>query len=172
MATILNNKQSTTGSPYAFYTVKAEPVSGSRTATTVQVKVTVTWHLQYAESWWGTGYTMTAGIYLGSTWNSITLKASSTVYEGTDTHTATGTFTVSGLTETQTSLTGIQFRVQTSNSTYDGGVLTATSCSNLAIDYYTAPEQPVAPALADTSNIAVPYIFSGGVWVVSESNIT
>lgn len=170
MATILSNKTSTTGSPYAYYTVTATPVDGTRTANSIQIKVSVTWNLQYEASWWGTGYTMTAKTYLSDAWKSIVIKSSSAVYEGNSSHTSSKTFTVTGLTSTQTSITGIKFQVVTSNSAYDGGVLSSTNCSNLTIPSFTAPVQPSAPDLIDTSWISTPYIYSDGTWTPAISN--
>ena len=128
--TLLSNKKSTTGSPYAFYTVTGEETA--RTTTSVTIKVTVTWNLQYSESWVGTGFSLDGYIYLGGSWRKITLKPSATSISGTATRTASASFSVSAAATT-TSLTGIYFKVESSNSNYPGTELTSTACNNMPI---------------------------------------
>ena len=53
MATILNNKQSTAGSPYVFYTVNVSEVANSRTADEVKLNFQTVSHLQYSSSFNG-----------------------------------------------------------------------------------------------------------------------
>ena len=74
MATILSSRKSDYGSPYAYYTVDVSV--SSRAPDSVYVSVTVTGRLQYSESTLGTGYGLTAGIYIGGSWHTWTLKAS------------------------------------------------------------------------------------------------
>lgn len=164
---VLTEKKSTYGSPYGYYTVTLTP--SSRTATSVTVKCTVSAHLAASNSF--TGYGVTCGLYIGGSWHDFTLVASGTTWQGTTPISKSTTFTVSGLTESQTSITGIKFRAIDGQGASTGPSLSATSCSNLAIDYYTAPVQPDAPALADTSGIAVPYIYINGSWVVAITNL-
>lgn len=166
MATILNNEKSTYGGPYAFYTVSV--TTSGRTANSITCQVTVKSHLETDISWQGTGVTITGYIKLNGIEFSIPLKTSTEVWEGTTVYTDTKTVTVTGLSETQASITAT-FRVDTNDNT---SALTTKTCSSLTISYYTAPEQPSAPALADTSGIAVPYIFTNDVWAVSISNIS
>ena len=163
---ILNNKQSTVSGPYAYYTVLIEPIDGTRTASSVQANVIVKWHLKYTDSWLGVGHTRTASIYLGDDWHSIVIKDSNETINGTGERTDTGTFTISGLSETQEVLTGIKFKVESNNSSYLGGSLSETDCSNLFIPYYTEPELPSASPLVDTSRISgITYIYVHGSWV-------
>lgn len=162
---VLNEKKSTYGGPYGFYTVTLTP--SNRTANSVTVKCTVSAYLQYSDS--HTGYGVKCGLYIGGKWNEFTLVSSGTTWEGTTPISKSATFTVSGLTDTQTSISGIKFKAV--DGAGGGPSLNSTNCSNLTIDYYTAPVQPEAPALADTSNIAVPYIYTDGTWVIAMSNL-
>lgn len=145
MATILSSKKSTHGGPYCFYTVEAS--TSKRTPTSVKVTVKVTAKLQYSTSWLGTGYGLKAGIYYDGEWHEATLKSTSSVWEGTGAHTATITFTVSGLTASKTSLTGIKFRCKRT----DGGnacELDSTSCSSISITNISKKYADVAIKLA------------------------
>ena len=63
MATILNNKKSTYGSPYCYYTVEYTNTA-NRTATSVDITFKVTSHLAYQSSTFGTGRTLKAQIYI------------------------------------------------------------------------------------------------------------
>ena len=136
MAVILNNKQSTAGSPYVFYTVDVEEISGSRTADTVQLKLKTTSHLQYATSTLGTGsgYSLTGYLKVNNTEYSIPIKSGSEAWSGTTNHVAQKTITITGLEPADTTLTGIKFRVvRGTGSTSSAGYLASTSCSNITI---------------------------------------
>ena len=78
--TILSEKQSTGGSPYAFYTVEVTP--SGRTANSVNLAVKVKSHLQYSSSYRGTGVTITAYLTINGTNYSIPLKLSSATNTG------------------------------------------------------------------------------------------
>ena len=104
MAVILNNKKSTNGSPYAFYTVETTNIT-NRTQTTVDISFKITVNLQYAESVSGTGRPLTGGLYLQGNWYTFTIKNSSTAWSGTAKHYINTTITITGLTSTQTSIT-------------------------------------------------------------------
>lgn len=127
--TILNEKKSTTGSPYCFYTVQYE--EKSRTATTVKLGIKILAHLQYAESYFG--YSSTATLTVGGTAFSIALKGNE-MWSGTSVHTITKEITVSAAAGT-TSLSA-KFAVSTGSG---HAALSATTCSNITISkYYTA----------------------------------
>lgn len=132
MATILSNKKSTYGGPYAFYTVGV--TVGTRTPTTVKIKFTVTARLQYSTSWIGTGsgYGLTASLYIGGAWRTITLKSEQTRWQGTGAHSVTsGWITISAGTATSV-LSGIRFKVDRTGSG-TSAELTSTACSNVGI---------------------------------------
>ena len=136
MATILNNKQSTAGGPYVFYTVAVDEVADSRTADEVKLKVTATSHLQYASSSLGTGsgYSLTGYLKISNVEYPITLKKSTESWSGTANHTVNKTLTISNLLPSTTSLTNIKFRVaRGTGSSSSAGYLASTSCSNISI---------------------------------------
>lgn len=126
--TILNEKQSTGGSPYAFYTVEVTP--SGRTANSVNLAITVKSHLQYSESYQGTGVTITAYLNINGTNYSIPLKSSSATWSGTTVYTASKNITVNGLSASATSITGVTFSVSTSDGS---SALSSTPCSNITI---------------------------------------
>lgn len=123
--TILNEKKSTVGNPYAFFTVQVTP--SNRTTNSVKLAITVKSHLQWSDSLLGTGYTMTGYLKVNDTSYSITLKTSSEVWSGTTVYTATRTITVNEIDSATTSLTGVTFRVAGESR------LDETSCSNITI---------------------------------------
>ena len=150
METILNECQSTYGSPYAFYTVSVE--CSNRTATTTYINVRVVSHLQYSGSSFGTGYTLNAGISFdgGNSWNNFNIKSSSQIWSGTTNHTTTQGFTIS-TSASITSLTNVQFRVLRGESG-NSCRLNATACSNI-----TLPLQPITPTISFSGNIQDTY---------------
>ena len=123
--TILNEKKSTVGNPYAFFTVQVTP--SDRTTNSVKLAITVKSHLQWSDSLLGTGYTMTGYLKVNDTSYSITLKTSSEVWSGTTVYTATRTITINELDSATTSLTGVTFRVAGESR------LNETSCSSITI---------------------------------------
>ena len=148
MATVLSNKKSTYGSPYAFYTV--DVTISERKETTAKVTFKVTAHLQYSES--KTQYGMTCGLYIGGSWHDVTLVPKGTWWSGTGNKTASSTFTISGLSASQTSITGIQFRATSSDRS---GTLTATSCSSVSIATYFLASTPSASNVTTGSSVTI-----------------
>ena len=134
MAVILNEKKSSVGSPYVYYTVEAS--YSNRTTTTVDITVKVTSHLASSSSILGTGssYGLTGYITLNGKETGITLKGTSERWEGTTKHSVSKKITVTGLQPTQTSITNVKFRaIRSNNSTSNAGYLPSTSCSNISI---------------------------------------
>ena len=127
--TILNNKQSSNGSPYAFYTVEVTP--SGRTANTVNLAITVKSHLQYSESFQGTGIILTGYLKISGVSYEIPLKSRAETWSGTTVHTASKNITVTGLSASATSITGVIFRVV--NAHDNSSSLSDTSCSNITI---------------------------------------
>ena len=123
--TILNEKKSTVGNPYAFFTVQVTP--SNRTTNSVKLAITVKSRLQWSDSVLGAGYTMTGYLKVNDTSYYITLKTSSEVWSGTTVYTATRTITINELDSATTSLTGVAFRVAGESR------LDETSCSNITI---------------------------------------
>lgn len=133
MATILSKKKSNYGGPYAYYVVEAS--TSARTPISAKVTVKVTANLADSSSLLGTGdgFGLVAGIYVGGSWHTWTLKSESTSWSGTTKHSKSTSFTVSGLTAATASLTGVKFRCLRTSGAGNSAQLNATSCSNIAI---------------------------------------
>lgn len=159
MSTLLSSTKSDGGSPYVYYEVIAEDFS--RKENSVKVDVLVKSHLQYSASWLGTGAGLKGQIYIGGSWRDITIKKTSSSWSGTGSHSAGGTFTVTGLTAMQTSLTGIKFRVVRTDSGDSSGKLSSRSCNNLSIPKGNAAYSSVKLTAAASSQAAVKATLSG-----------
>jgi predicted phage tail component-like protein len=130
---------SDTGAPLFYYTVTAKATN--RTANSVKVNVTITASLKNTSSYFGRGFSLKASVYIGGAWHSVTLKTTSEYWRGQTGHTVNLSCTVSGLSSTTNALTGIQFKVERTDSVGgSAGILSAKACSNLAISTYTANE--------------------------------
>ena len=138
---VLNNKQSTYGGPYGFYTVTLTP--SNRTSNSVTIKCDVSANLQYGDSWTQMG--VTCGLYVGGAWHNFVLVPYGMMWHGTTPTTTSTTITVTGLTESQTSITGIQFRALDTINEYEGPSLSATNCSNLSIDSFNGTADVMVP---------------------------
>lgn len=134
--TLLKNKASTQSSPIFYYTVKAK--TSGRTASSIKVTVTITASLKNTGSYFGRGYGLTVGIYMGGSWHNKTIKKTSDYWRGKTGHTVNISFTVSGLSTTTKSLTGIRFRATRTDSYGSAGEIQSTACSSLAISDYVA----------------------------------
>lgn len=132
MAKLFTDKKSTYGGPYAYYTVSVSQVS--RTPASVKVKVTVTSHLQYYNSYLltGKGYGLVAGIYLGGEWLTFTIKSESTAWRGTKKHTTSKTFSISAKASAS-SLSKIKFRVNRTSGGDSACKLNAVGCKSVSI---------------------------------------
>lgn len=137
---VLNNKLSNGTSPYAYYTVEAS--YSNRTATTVDVSVTVTSNLRYSSSSFGTGNNNGLNAYFkfnGTQYGPLSLKRTNETWSGTTKHYKSETYTIRNLS-TNTSSLNIQFRVDRTGSKEgttiksDGCWLEWTTCSSLSID--------------------------------------
>lgn len=135
MATVLSAKQSTTGSPYAFYTLVV--TASNRTATTVRVNYEITSWLQYAES--SNGITLNAYITAGGTKSSAIKLKGTEYWTGTTKHTKTGYFTVKDLSATTDSIS-IYFEVDSVEQ--ERSALKKTKCKSLTIPIYAKATVP------------------------------
>ena len=111
--TLISSKKSSSGSPYAYYTMTAS--ASNRTANSVKITITAKGHLQYAESSLGTGHTLVAGVYCDGSWHTATLKSSSSSWSGTSSHSKTWSFTVN-VSASATSVKISQVRVLNTGS--------------------------------------------------------
>lgn len=154
MATILNNKKSTYGSPYCYYTVEYTDTT-NRTATTVDITFKITSHLAYSSSSLGGGYTLKAQLYINGAWSSnITLKGSGDSWSGTTPHTKTQTITIENLASTDTLLEDIMFKV-TSNASDKASGLNSTSCNDITIPMGHTPPLLTAYTMTEASSSPV-----------------
>lgn len=135
----LCNVWSYAGEPNFKYTVTAK--TSGRTASSVKVSISITAALRYDGSYFGNGYGLTASVYIGGSWRNVTLKKTSDYWRGKTAHTVTLAVTVSGLSNTATSLSGIKFKVTRSDSVGGkAGILGETACNALKISPYTVGE--------------------------------
>lgn len=154
--TLLKNRSTSSGSPRFYYTVTAK--TSNRTANSVKITVAIKASLRSSASYFGRGYGLRGSVYMGGSWHNVTIKSTSAYWRGTTGHTVNLSFTVSGLSSTTSSLTGIKFRVTRTDSYGSAGELGETSCSNLAISTYTA-SSPATYCLGASS-----YGSSSGKW--------
>lgn len=138
MATILNNKKSSGGSPYCYYTVTA--TVSNRTANGATISGNVAAHLASSGSSLGTGSTYGLLGYFklnGTQQSAVTIKATGTSWSGTTVHNTSFSFTINNLTPTQTSIP-VTFRVtRTGNAASDyskGAALNETTCTALMVE--------------------------------------
>ena len=119
------------------------------------ISYTLTSNLQYSNS--SHGWALNATIYVGSSSTTAKIKGTES-WSGTAKHTVEGSFTVSGLSASTTSLS-TALKVE-SPSSGAGSTLAKTSGSSLSISSYVVPEGVIipAPALIDNSHIAIIYI--------------
>jgi predicted phage tail component-like protein len=135
----LCNVWSYAGQPNFKYTVTAK--TSGRTASSVKVNISITAALRYDGSYFGHGYGLTASVYIGGAWRNVKLKDTSAYWRGKTAHTVNLTVTVTGLSNTAASLSGIKFKVTRNDSTGGtAGILNETACNNLKISPYTASE--------------------------------
>ncbi len=133
--TLLDNKATMQGAPIFYYTVKAK--TSGRTVNSVKVTATITAKLKYSTSYFGRPYALKGQIYVGGSWHPVVIKQPDEMWRGQSGHTVNVTFTVNGLTEATTSLTGIKFKVdRTDSSGAVTGKLPETGCANLPVSKY------------------------------------
>lgn len=135
--TLLSNKATSQSSPIFYYSITAKATN--RNANSVKVTVTVTASLKNTGSYFGPPYALQGEIYLGGSWRTFTIKKSSEFWKGKTAHTVNFSVTVTGLSASDSVLTGIKFKtVRTDSTGGSAGVLPETACSNLSISQYVA----------------------------------
>lgn len=125
------------GAPVFNYKVSAKTYD--RTSTAVKVKITVTTALGADSSYFGRGYSLQASVYIGGAWKNIKLKGTDEYWKGKSGHTANLTVTVSGLSASASSLTGIKFKVTRPDGSGNAGLLSETKCADLKVGAYSKP---------------------------------
>lgn len=167
MVTILNEKKSSAGSPYIFYTITANP--SNRTANTVDLEIKVTSHLQYSSSSLGTGV-LTGYLKINNTNYSVNIKSNSESWSGTTKHTTTKQITIEDLTGSQTLLEDITFRVaRETGSSSSSGYLNETMCSDIEILVgHTAPDN-ISYTITETDSALQELGIANNVFVENKS---
>lgn len=137
-ATVLKNKATSKGAPIFYYTVTLKATG--RTANSVKINAAITASLKYSTSYFGRPYALKGSLYIGGKWHDVTIKKSSEFWRGKSGHTANMSFTITGLSASTSSLSGIKFKVVRTDSTSGAvtGTLAETACSNLPISTYEA----------------------------------
>ena len=131
---VLSNAKSDVGSPYIYYSVSLQ--TSNRTSTSVKVKVTITASLATSASYFGNGLGLSGSLYIGGSWYTVTIKKTSAYWKGKTAHTVNMTVTVTGLSSTTSSLTGIKFKVVRTDAYGSSGKLNERSCSSIKISAY------------------------------------
>lgn len=167
---VLSNKQSTQPRPYGFWTVTLSP--RNRTANSVVIDCNISCSLQYSDS--RTGFRVTCGIYLGGQWHEAEINPSGNNWSGTSPRSVNMTITVSGLSVTQTTISGIYVHAAAADG--EGPGLSDTACSNLVIDMYggvghqnvNGTWKTVLPwvKVSGTWRQAIPWVNVGGTWKI------
>lgn len=135
--TVLNKQMSDSDEPKFYYTVTLK--SSGRTSNSVKINATITTSLRYDGSYFGRGFGLKASLYIGGAWRDVVIKTTSEYWEGRTAHTVNFSFTVSNLSASAASLTGIKFKVTRTDSVGGGaGILSEKSCSNFGISTYEA----------------------------------
>ena len=137
-ATILN-AQSLVDSPNFNYSVVAK--TSGRTANSVKVTFTITASLGLDRNYFGNGFVLDASIYIAGAWHTVRLKNSTDYWRGRTGHTININVTVTGLSNTQSAITGVKFKCDR-NDPYGymgpAGQLDERACSNIPISQYVA----------------------------------
>lgn len=159
---ILNSKKSTYGSPYCFYKVEITNIS-NRTATTVDLDIKITSHLQYSSSSLGSNYTLKGQLYLNGAWSkNIAIKSTGTSWSGTSNKYANDTLTVSNLASTDTIIQNVKFKV-TSSASDNACQLNSTACSDITIPIGHTPPSLTAYTMTEASSSPVYNVVANNV---------
>ena len=159
---ILDQKQSTYGSPYCIYTVEVQP--SSRTENSVKLKVKVTSHLKYSDSYLHDGNALTGKLLIeDKDAISIPIKASDAIWNGTTEHTATKTATVTaGVIGATVALKAV-FSVSSTAPGHSSG-LDSVRCTNVTIPVFTSTTGIRIDSGSSLSKYKC-YIDNGSTWV-------
>lgn len=136
----LFNGNADSGEPMFNYKVVAK--ASKRTSSSVRINVSVTAALTRSSSYFGRGYGLKASLYIGGAWRSVILKNATSYWRGLSGHTVNMAFTINGLAATASTLSGIRFKVERTDSLTDGhgGVLSEKACKNLPLTAYATQE--------------------------------
>lgn len=137
-ATLLK-AQSDADVPVFDYTVVCK--SSNRTANSVKLNVSITTALTRDVSYFGYGYGIKGSLYIGGSWRTVVLKTTDEYWRGRTAHTKNLSFTITGLSNTTTALTGIKFKVERTDTIgEDAGKLAEKACKNMPISAFTTAQ--------------------------------
>lgn len=130
----LGKYSNTAARPYTYYTVSCKATN--RTENSVKLTFSITGSLE-ATGYVYNGYGLKTAIYIGGAWREVTLKGTSERWNGSTGHTVNVTYTVTGLSKTTESITGIKFRVTRIDSLdATWGVISERTLSAMPISQY------------------------------------
>lgn len=132
----LLNATSKASTPVIHYSLTAK--TSGRTASSVKVVISIKTWLDKDSNYFGTGFGLKGHVYIGGAWREVTIKSTSAYWQGKTGHTVNLTATVSGLTSTAESITGIKFKVTRIDGNGSAGKLNETACSALKIRRYAS----------------------------------
>lgn len=120
---------------------KLDLVTEGRTKNTVQINATIKAELTSEDAELGEAYGLQASVYMGGSWHSVVIKATTEAdkenWKGTVSHTTEFTFTVSGVPAGVATYTDIKLKVErTDGKGGSAGVLAATNCAAYSIPNY------------------------------------
>lgn len=118
------------------YNVTAKTTN--RTADSVKVNVVITASMTHKNHRWDNGGILIASVKMGGYWHDVTMKAAEDGWRSTTAYTKNLSFTVTGLSETDTVLTDIKFKAYRGDNIGKSGILDETPCNNLKISAYSA----------------------------------
>ena len=110
--------------------------TADRKETSVKVTFAIKAALGRDSAYFGHGLGLQASIYVNGAWKNIKLKDTSEYWKGQSGHTVNLSVTVTGLTSSTTSITGIKFKVTRTDSDGNSGKLNETTCSAVKVNTY------------------------------------
>lgn len=149
-ATLIKNLYSEQDEPEFVWAVTCK--SSNRTANSVKIQVSITAALSQKSSYFGKPYILTASIYIGGSWRTVTMKAADERWEGRTAHTKTLSVTLTGLSSTQTVINDIKFKAERPDTVgQNAGAIKEMHCPDMPISAY-ATQTPVSYHLTAASN--------------------
>ena len=133
---LLLNKSTTSGNPRFDYKVSAKVTKRLETSATVSFVVTAS--LKEESNYFGNGYGLKASVYAGGAWHSATLKKTTAKWEGQTGHSVTISATITGLNASSSSISGIKFKCERTDSNGTAGILSETACSNISLTGFSS----------------------------------
>ena len=148
-ATLISNLYSEQDEPEFVWKVACK--SSNRTANSVKIDASITAALSHKNSYFGKPYILTASIYIGGSWRTVTMKAADERWEGRTAHTKTLSVTLTGLSSTQTVINDIKFKAERPDTVgQNAGAIKEMHCPDMPISAY-ATQTPISYHLTAAS---------------------